>query len=70
MRKFLLIPTILTSFVLFYSGCDKTVSHKETEVQNKDGSYTKHQEDVKRDKDGNVTKTEKNVTEKPNPDNR
>lgn len=47
------------------SGCDRTVSHTESEKVKSDGTVEKKEKTVTKSSDGTVTKEEKKSTEKP-----
>jgi len=47
------------------TGCDRTVSHTESEKVKSDGTVEKKEKTVTESSDGTVTKEEKKSTEKP-----
>jgi hypothetical protein len=50
---------------LLTTGCDRTVSHTESEKVNRDGSVEKKEKTVTESSDGTIKKEEKKTVDKP-----
>ena len=68
MKKYKIALLAVTSaFALSFltAGCDRTVSHTESEKVKSDGTVEKKEKTVTESPDGTTTKEEKKSTEKP-----
>ena len=60
-----LVAALASALVLVTTGCDRTVSHKETEEVQRDGTVEKNEKTVTESPDGTIKKEEKKSVEKP-----
>jgi len=61
----LLAATSALALSFLTTGCDRTVSHTESEKVKSDGTVEKKEKTVTESPDGTITKEEKKSTEKP-----
>ena len=61
----LLAATSALALSLLTTGCDRTVSHTESEKVKSDGTIEKKEKTVTESPDGTIKKEEKKSTEKP-----
>ena len=61
----LLAATSAFALSLLTTGCDRTLSHTETEKVKRDGTVEKKEKTVTESPDGTIKKEEKKSTEKP-----
>lgn len=64
-RITLLAATVASALLFLTTGCDRTVSHTETETVKRDGTVEKNEKTVTESSDGTVKKEEKKSVEKP-----
>ena len=59
--------TLISAFALSFltTGCDRTVSHTESEKVKSDGTVEKKEKTVTQSPDGTINKEEKKSTDKP-----
>ena len=59
--------TLISAFALSFltTGCDRTVSHTESEKVKSDGTVEKKEKTVTQSPDGTIKKEEKQSTDKP-----
>ena len=61
----LLAATSALTLSLLTTGCDRTVSHTESEKVNRDGTVEKKEKTVTESSDGTIKKEEKKTVDKP-----
>lgn len=64
-RIALLAATSAMALAFLTTGCDRTISHTESEKVRRDGTVEKHEKTVTESPDGTVRKEEKKSIEKP-----
>jgi len=64
-KNALLAATSAFALSFLTTGCDRTVSHSESEKVKSDGTVEKKEKTVTESQDGTVTKEEKKSTENP-----
>lgn len=64
-RITVLVATAASALLFLTTGCDRTVSHKETEEVKRDGTVERNEKTVTESPDGTIKKEEKKSVEKP-----
>jgi hypothetical protein len=64
-KRALLAATLALALSFLTTGCDRTVSHSESEKVKDDGTVEKKEKTVTQSPDGTIKKEEKKSTEKP-----